>query len=540
MKLSSIKKFLSIIVFSVLFIWIANANIENWSFEDYELLKDNKTWKMVKLKGWTNLEITKLDKSREVNFDIYEEVWAEVWENRWRYTRYWNHQLELDSYWARAWDKHVDAIYQKFIAEQDWTLIFNMYWRKAWTSDVEIYIDGKYKETITPSNKYITYMYDFKAWNHSIMFKEVNEQDDWLWAVIDWVKFLTDMRKIEAYNNGISQKAVKVITNDQWLKANTTYDDIYDWAEYANEMGNLIYTEIKKLGYMDDAKFDSEEMKSFNTHMFNNFHEKMMELHWDDEKWEETGFHLVQNDWATTKLGIPWIKNERNAVNTIWDGIFHFGLYATVNEKRILNEDGNQNQTWVDLAKYMNFCLNWELSEIKEQLEKNVWMSVKSGEFLGYENKTISWTNSKWTWVAVFKNKSITSNSVVNFIMKTWLESPYQNWFLVFDYKYEKNFKFVWSRDWADYWTIWEFINWKYKDKVNLKENIDSLKDYNITVSFNWTEVSLLVDWNSKLIYNFDTKFNSTIWYAVEKASTNFSNINISTNSNTSVNWGGR
>jgi len=35
---------------------------------------------------------------------------------------------------------------------------------------------------------------------------------------------------------------------------------------------------------MDDAKFTKDEMKAFNTYMFKNFHDKMIELHGNDEK----------------------------------------------------------------------------------------------------------------------------------------------------------------------------------------------------------------------------------------------------------------
>ena len=44
-------------------------------------------------------------------------------------------------------------------------------------------------------------------------------------------------------------------------------------------------------------------------------------LHGDDEDGEETGFHLVQNDGAKTRL-----FGDENAIDTVADGIYHLGF----------------------------------------------------------------------------------------------------------------------------------------------------------------------------------------------------------------------
>ena len=72
----------------------------------------------------------------------------------------------------------------------------------------------------------------------------------------------------------------------------------------------------------------------------------------DNEKWEETWFHLVQWDGAITQITI-WGKT-KNAVNKVIDSFTHFGLFPTKNKKRILNEDGNKNASWKALASRFN------------------------------------------------------------------------------------------------------------------------------------------------------------------------------------------
>jgi hypothetical protein len=76
--------------------------------------------------------------------------------------------------------------------------------------------------------------------------------------------------------------------------------------------------------------------------------------HGDDEDGSETGFHLVQNDGATTTLF------NRNAVNTVADGIYHLG-FAIVGDQ-LLNEDGNKNAGLASVADWLNGLLAQDLA----------------------------------------------------------------------------------------------------------------------------------------------------------------------------------
>ena len=77
-------------------------------------------------------------------------------------------------------------------------------------------------------------------------------------------------------------------------------------------------------------------------------------LHGDDESCEETGFHLVQDDGASTRLF------DRNAVDTVADGIYHLGF--AICDGRVLNEDGNANASLADLSSWLNRLLATDLA----------------------------------------------------------------------------------------------------------------------------------------------------------------------------------
>lgn len=71
------------------------------------------------------------------------------------------------------------------------------------------------------------------------------------------------------------------------------------------------------------------------------------DLHGDDERGTEWGFHLIQNDGATTKMF------GQNLVNAVLDGMYHLGF--EIEDGRFLNEDGNKNAKVADVASWLNY-----------------------------------------------------------------------------------------------------------------------------------------------------------------------------------------
>jgi hypothetical protein len=154
-------------------------------------------------------------------------------------------------------------------------------------------------------------------------------------------------------------KLVNIIINDNRLDSRIYTKDILAGAKSADKMNQIIISAIKNTKVASDWNISPEDVKIINKYIVKKYKKVWLKLHWDDENWEETGFHLVQNDWAKTKIF------GKNAVNKIADWIYHLG-FETNNKNRLLNEDWNKNATFKNISKWLNNLLkeelkNWEL-----------------------------------------------------------------------------------------------------------------------------------------------------------------------------------
>jgi len=166
---------------------------------------------------------------------------------------------------------------------------------------------------------------------------------------------------VQPANNGLAKKTIEWIFTDPGLQKNTTEEDRIVAAKAANAMSELILKSIKATSIADDGFITDSEVKKLNTYMYEHYHNQMVELHWDDEKGLETGFHRVVNDGGVQKWYIP-LKRHYKKANRIADGIFHLGLFQTVNNKRILNEDGNKNVRWRLISRGLYVLLKDDLN----------------------------------------------------------------------------------------------------------------------------------------------------------------------------------
>jgi len=166
----------------------------------------------------------------------------------------------------------------------------------------------------------------------------------------DWVNyFYVDQGKT---NTGLDE-LVQAIKSDQGLSRNTNAGDINGGAEAANGLNKLLVEAIEATGAASDNLIDIDDVKAINQYLQENHKEQWKELHGDDERGEETGFHLVQNDGSNIKY------RGDNLVNTVIDGLYHLGFQ--IKGDNVLNEDGNRNANLGDLATWLNnFYLNEE------------------------------------------------------------------------------------------------------------------------------------------------------------------------------------
>jgi Ca2+-binding RTX toxin-like protein len=143
-------------------------------------------------------------------------------------------------------------------------------------------------------------------------------------------------------------KMTDMVMADHGLDKRISDAEIAAGADASNSMAKIIVDAIRATAVAADGDISSQDVVALNTWIRDNVGESAWaKLHGDDEKGEETGFHLVQNDGACTRMfGL-------NFVNTVLDGVNHLGF--AIKGDRLLNEDGNPNAKVSDIADWLNY-----------------------------------------------------------------------------------------------------------------------------------------------------------------------------------------
>ena len=167
-----------------------------------------------------------------------------------------------------------------------------------------------------------------------------------------------EFKEVEGTTGTKLDMIVNVILTDRGLLRKVPTSDLRVGAKTADEMNHLIVEAIKAEGLGNDKKLTTADIRTINNYLVENYAEKWAELHGDDEDGEETGYHRVQNDGATTRLYAD------NVMNSIADGIYHLG-YKTNLRNRLVNEDGNANKRFEKVAWWLDSSLKKDLQEGK-------------------------------------------------------------------------------------------------------------------------------------------------------------------------------
>ncbi len=172
---------------------------------------------------------------------------------------------------------------------------------------------------------------------------------------------------------------VQIITQDPGLNNRIASSEISAGAGAANELNKLIKQAVWATGAANDGQIDEADIYDINAYLRRTAGDiaQWTMLHGDDEGGEETGFHYVQNDGATTHL-----FGYQNAVNTVADGIYHLGF--EIERGRLLNEDGDRNASVKDVAYWLDRFLendfdelfNESLAPTQERIQEAVVLTV--------------------------------------------------------------------------------------------------------------------------------------------------------------------
>ncbi|MFO0018019.1 MAG: calcium-binding protein, partial [Synechococcaceae cyanobacterium] len=182
-----------------------------------------------------------------------------------------------------------------------------------------------------------------------------NEDGDNNALLSDVARWLTALKTdLTSTNTGLD-RIVETIVADPGLAASNTWPQIKAGALAADGLNNLIVSGIDALNQAGAADADSTRLSEAEVLWINSWirsdttrYGTFISLHGDDENGIETGYHLVQNNGANTALFA------QNAINTIFDGIYHIGFDLTV-DGRFVNEDGNANARVSDVAEWITY-----------------------------------------------------------------------------------------------------------------------------------------------------------------------------------------
>jgi Ca2+-binding RTX toxin-like protein len=144
---------------------------------------------------------------------------------------------------------------------------------------------------------------------------------------------------------------VDLLDTDRGLRAEIPRGEILEGLAAANSLNQMIANGIRTLNLAADGQITYADVVALNA-WFNATPTRIANftaLHGDDEQDadSETGFHLIQNDGASTPMF------GRNLANTIADGLYHIG-FAIVDD-RLANEDGDANASVVEVAAWLDY-----------------------------------------------------------------------------------------------------------------------------------------------------------------------------------------
>lgn len=166
-------------------------------------------------------------------------------------------------------------------------------------------------------------------------------------------------------------RLVNTILNDPGLKANVSAANIQTAAAAANTMNGYLVEAIKETGVAWDKTISAADLQDVNRYLEDNYQWAWADAHGNDEGTTETGFHLVQDDGATSRLF------GHNAIDEVADQIYHLGF--EVKWGWLMNEDGDWNASLKSVASYMNQLLASDLANTTKFKTFDAYAHATSG-----------------------------------------------------------------------------------------------------------------------------------------------------------------
>ncbi len=158
---------------------------------------------------------------------------------------------------------------------------------------------------------------------------------------------------LTAFSSGLDV-IFDIVEKDKRLNKRVPEEDIATALEAAKRMNEIILEAVYQTGVANDKKINMADIREINRYIVKHYGNEWPDLHGDDEDGYETGFHLIVNDGAKTKLF------GKNAINKVFDGIYHLG-FPTPYKRRLANEDGNKNISIKNAAIWLDNLLKEDM-----------------------------------------------------------------------------------------------------------------------------------------------------------------------------------
>ncbi|MDZ4096941.1 MAG: calcium-binding protein [Paracoccaceae bacterium] len=150
------------------------------------------------------------------------------------------------------------------------------------------------------------------------------------------------------------ESLLTAIKADPGLKASISANQIGKGVAAADLMNTVLLQMVAQTRVNADGLVTPEDMQTVSRALWKDANAAAWRNFWvghgNDSGDNVSGYHWVQNDGGTLQF------RGRNFVDTVADGIYHYGF--KIRGGRYFNEDGNDNETVVDVAGWLNFFLN--------------------------------------------------------------------------------------------------------------------------------------------------------------------------------------
>ena len=217
-------------------------------------------------------------------------------------------------------------------------------WGKIYNLGFAPYYDGKYKKIADYTGAKSSSFESVGYYLGAIMKQDIDSG----------TLYNPDFKTPQGTTGTSLDQIVHVILSDTGLTKRISTSDMRKGAEFADKMNHLIVEAIIQEGLGNDATLSTADIRQINNYLVTKHQDKWAELHGDDEDGIETGYHLIQNDGASTRMFAD------NVINSVADGIYHLG-FKTDKKYNLVNEDGNSNKSFEKVAFWLDMSLKKDL-----------------------------------------------------------------------------------------------------------------------------------------------------------------------------------